>query len=68
MLNTPAEPECADAPYDFGAFVAQRHHMSTKDAERLVELWLTHYRPRTQWPIYSSREQNHDSAGLDVYA
>ena len=36
----PAEPPC-----DFDVFVAQRRGINREQAQRLIQSWLTHYRP-----------------------
>jgi hypothetical protein len=37
--------DTTDPPCDFDVFVAQRHGISRKQAQRLIQSWLTHYRP-----------------------
>ena len=37
--------DTADPPCDFDAFVAERRGVSRDEARRLVQSWLTDYRP-----------------------
>jgi hypothetical protein len=59
-----------DPPCDFAAFVAERRKISCEHAERLIESWLIHYRPRSQAPILFEAEPlaERDRSGYDVCA
>lgn len=40
--------DTTDPPCSFDVFVAQRRGISYEQAERLVQYWLEHYRPRAK--------------------
>lgn len=54
-----------DPPCDFSAFVAQRRDIDRTAAERLIEVWFGHYRPRPRARMAMPSEEHVAAAAAD---
>lgn len=45
-----------NVPDDFGAFIAERSAISYEQADHLIQIWLTRYRPRIRHRIQLGAE------------
>jgi hypothetical protein len=62
--------ELIDPTCDFSAFVALRHDIDRNAAERLIEDWLSRYRPRPMARLVtrSGEQRGNGAADYDICA
>jgi len=61
--EAPAGP--TDLPCDFSEFVAQRRDIDRSAAERLIEDWFGHYRPRPMARVATPSGEHVEAAAAD---